>query len=79
MTRRKEASLSEVVNDLVKALTPTLEDVAERSGIGYSTLRDWKRTPRTPRPASVERLRAAAQRQRDELDRILAELDGAEK
>jgi transcriptional regulator with XRE-family HTH domain len=74
MPRRKEAPLSEVVTGLVRTLTPSLEDLAERSGIGYSTLRDWQRHPRTPRGANIERLEKAAQAQRDEIDALLRAL-----
>ena len=77
MARRKEAPLSEIVQQLVKAMTPTLEDVSERSEIGYSTLRDWSRRPRRPRSESLARLEDAAVQQRDELDRLLRDLRAA--
>lgn len=74
MPRRKRVPLSEVVADLIKVSTPTLEQYAEWSGIGYSTLRDWQRNPREPRSENITRLVDAARKQRDEIDRLLKQL-----
>lgn len=74
MPRRKKVPLSEVVAELIKVSTPTLEQYSERSGIGYSTLRDWQRNPRAPRSENITRLVDAARKQRDEIDRLLKQL-----
>lgn len=72
---RKEVRLSDAVVELVKAATPTLEDFADESGIGYSTLRDWLRRPRAPRSANLARVVKAARQQRDELDRLIEQVE----
>lgn len=71
--------MSDTVAELLRVSTPTLEEYAERSGIGYSTLRDWKRQPRAPRSGNIARLIQAAESQRDDLDRILRELRRASR
>lgn len=82
MPRRQEAPLSDTVIQAVRVATPTLEQFAERSGIGYSTLRDWLRQAeageaRTPRRPTVDKLAAAIKQQRDDLDRLLRDLQRA--
>lgn len=70
--------MSEAVAEILRVSVPTLEQYSKWSGIGYSTLRDWQRNPRSPRPKNITRLAEAARRQRDEIDRALKLLESSQ-
>jgi hypothetical protein len=71
---RKEVDLSTLIDDFLRAATPTLKDLADEGELGYATLRSWVKRRRNPTAESVAQLLDAWETRRSEADRLAREL-----
>lgn len=65
------------VRDALRAATPSMRDLAEETGIVYSTLRAWSAGNRTPSPEGLRRLADELDRRGSELGELAGDLRDA--
>lgn len=60
--------------ELVEALTPKIQQVAEDADVGYQTFRAWRSGVRAPSDENCELLARLAEERANKLHRLAAEL-----
>lgn len=63
-----------IAQELVEALTPKIQQVAEGADIGYQTLRAWRSGVRAPSDENCELLARVAEERANRLHRLAADL-----
>lgn len=63
-----------IAQELVEALTPKIQQVADGADIEYQTLRAWRSGVRTPSDENCEKLAALAEERANKLHRLAADL-----
>lgn len=71
---RKGVNLNALIDDFLRAATPTMKDLAEDGGLGYATLRSWVKERRNPTPESIEQLLAGWEARQKDAQRLAREL-----
>lgn len=68
---RKVAMLAK---DVIRELSPEMQELAERMGVSYSSFKYWKTGDRTPSAENAEKLAELADAQADKLIALAARL-----
>jgi transcriptional regulator with XRE-family HTH domain len=70
-------ALSMVAQNALKAATPSMRELAEETGLTYSTLRAWSAGARIPSAAHASTLARALKARAAKLEALAAELERA--
>jgi hypothetical protein len=64
-----------VTQKALRAVAPSLRQLAEDEGLPYTTLKAWSAGVRSPEAGSVDKLTALLRRRAAKLEKLAAELD----